>query len=107
MKVMYVTDRAAETPDGPNPNYGYKRSPILAYGVATCTFGANVTWDELVADSTTDKRAHEYVPKVNSVECTGSMLPLIFRGNIVEGSVVHDYNAPGDPGGTACAESNS
>ncbi len=93
MKVMYVTDRAAETPDGPNPNYGYKRSPILEYGVATCTFGANVTWDELVADSTTDKRAHEYVPKVTNVEWTGSMLPLISRGQVLEGRVVHDHKA--------------
>jgi esterase/lipase superfamily enzyme len=57
-EVMYVTDRAPEpksTPD--NAEYGHKRSRSVAFGVATVEFGKDVSWDQLVAASKTQKRA--------------------------------------------------
>ena len=54
--VLYATDRQPlEDPADP-PFYGYERSTSFAYGIGEIQFGEDVTWDELVAASTTDKR---------------------------------------------------
>ncbi len=86
--VMYVTDRMPKQPAKGDPKYGFARSAVLEYGVATCSLGEGVTWDELVADSTGPTRTHHYAPKVVKVERTGSMVPLISRTEIIDGRMV-------------------
>ncbi len=88
MRVLYVTDRMPEPPIDGKLQYGYGRSPAMEYGVATCTFGADVTWDELVDDSVQEHRKHEYRPRVVSVEKTGTMLPIVSRMQAVDGVLV-------------------
>lgn len=94
MRVMYVTDRTPEPSKNGEPKYGYGRSPAMEYGVATCTFGADVTWDELVADSVGTQRAHEYRPKVVSVEKVGTMVPIVSRMQVVNGSLIPKPGTP-------------
>ncbi len=76
VKVFYVTDRAAERTSERGVEYGYGRAMGFAYGIATVRLGADVTWDELVADSTSAARIHEYVPAVVRIEELGTIPSL-------------------------------
>ena len=49
--VLYATDRAAESDIAQNPQYGYRRSRSLAFGMTTVRIGKDVPWDVLVAAS--------------------------------------------------------
>ncbi len=49
--VLYATDRAAESDLAQNPQYGYRRSRSLAFGMTTVRIGKDVPWDALVAAS--------------------------------------------------------
>jgi esterase/lipase superfamily enzyme len=49
--VLYATDRAAESDIAQNPQYGYRRSRSLAFGMTTVRIGKDVPWDALVAAS--------------------------------------------------------
>ena len=49
--VLYATDRAAESDAAQNPQYGYRRSRSLAFGMTTVRIGKDVSWDALVAAS--------------------------------------------------------
>ena len=56
--VLYLTDRALEPGSTPeHPTYGYKRSRSVAFGVAEVQFGKDVSWDQLVEASRTQKRS--------------------------------------------------
>jgi esterase/lipase superfamily enzyme len=64
VEVLYLTDRA-KTHVGPRgPDYGHKRSRSVVFGIAEVQFGENVSWDELVAASRTDKRKSKLPVKV-------------------------------------------
>lgn len=57
LEVLYITDRApATSPDDSSP-YTAERSRSLAFGSTTVEFGDAITWDTLVAQSTSAKRA--------------------------------------------------
>jgi esterase/lipase superfamily enzyme len=49
--ILYATDREAESDIARNPQYGYRRSPSLAFGMTTVRIGKDVSWDALVAAS--------------------------------------------------------
>lgn len=83
--ILYVTDRLPEKPGPRGARYGYKRNRGMEYGVAICSFGADVTWDELVADSTGPERARAYRPAVSRVEKCGEFAPIMSRAKIVDG----------------------
>lgn len=56
--VVYVTDRQpepctdAQTAEGCQTAYGYRRSRSMAFGTTDVNLGKNITWDELVQAST-------------------------------------------------------
>ena len=64
--VLYLTDRQPEHPSSKNPDYGYKRSRSVAFGVSKVEFGKDVSWDQLVEASTTSKRKAELPVRVVS-----------------------------------------
>ena len=76
VKVFYVTDRSVERTTERGPEYGFGRAKSFTYGVATVQLGEDVTWDELVADSTSATRVHTYIPKVTHVEELGQFPTL-------------------------------
>ncbi|MFW2367836.1 MAG: alpha/beta hydrolase [Desulforhopalus sp.] len=50
--LMYFTDRKVEPNNSRGFNYGYGRSPELAFGSAFVDFGEGLAWDDLVTIST-------------------------------------------------------
>src|SRR5688572_22992368 len=58
VEVLYVTDRAYDEGSTPTaPKYGYKRSRSVVFGVADVRIGQDVSWEQLVEASTSDKRS--------------------------------------------------
>jgi esterase/lipase superfamily enzyme len=54
--ILYATDRAPEGEKDGSVEYGYDRSPTLAWGSCVVEIGKDVSWEELVAASRTEKR---------------------------------------------------
>ncbi len=73
--VLYVSDRVVKETDDEGPEYGYGRNPAMEFGVATVSLGEGITWDQLVADSTTGNRSRSYHPRVSKVERVGTIPP--------------------------------
>lgn len=58
VEVLYVTDRAPEQGAAPGfAKYGHRRSRSVAFGVCEVQLGENLSWDQLVAISTTYERS--------------------------------------------------
>ena len=56
VKLFYVTDRAPERDEQGNLHYGSGRSASLAFGTAVVNLGRDITWDELLEASRTQRR---------------------------------------------------
>jgi esterase/lipase superfamily enzyme len=54
--LFYITDRKPERDENGNLEYGYARSPSLAFGTTLVDLGENISWEELVEASRTQKR---------------------------------------------------
>ncbi|MGH7131349.1 MAG: alpha/beta hydrolase [Phycisphaerales bacterium] len=76
VRVFYVTDRSAEPDSSRGQEYGYGRGKRTAFGTATVSLGDNVTWDELVADSTRPERKASYSPRITNIHEAGSFSPI-------------------------------
>ncbi len=77
VKVFYVTDRGVDRTSERGPEYGYGRATGFVYSIATVQLGENVSWDELVADTTSATRTPTYVPKVTRIEELGQFPPVM------------------------------
>ncbi len=55
--VIYATDRAAMQDKKDGLRYGYERSKSLAFGVCTVEIGRNLSWEDLVRESLTQRRS--------------------------------------------------
>lgn len=91
--VIYVTDRVADSVTPQGPRYGYKRSRDIAFGEATVSLGKDVTWPQLVADSTVAKRSRGYTPAVAKVEEVGSLKSVMTKLIVQEGSLSYAPDA--------------
>jgi esterase/lipase superfamily enzyme len=49
--ILYVTDREPDNEQGEPLNYGYGRSPSIAFGSAIVRMGDNLSWDQLASSS--------------------------------------------------------
>lgn len=79
--IMYVTDRSPiEQSDG-SIKYGFGRSMSLAFGSCIVEIGKDVTWDQLVSQSRTNKRSISLPMRVHKIEEHGRFadypLPLV------------------------------
>jgi esterase/lipase superfamily enzyme len=54
--LFYVTDRAPETDPEGGLRYGYERSSSVAFGSAVVDLGVDLTWEQLLAASRTQRR---------------------------------------------------
>jgi esterase/lipase superfamily enzyme len=58
VEVLYATDRApVQKKKTAGLQYGYERSKSLAFGLCTVEIGRNLSWDQLVRDSRTQRRS--------------------------------------------------
>lgn len=87
--VFYITDRMPERNDKGMLNYGYKRSASLGFGRALVSLGDEISWEELIQASRTNKRLKPvHLELLDVTEITrGPNSPIPFKeidGIIVE-----------------------
>jgi len=85
--VLYVTDRAVEKTNDSGPVYGYERSRNLAYGLVTVALDPSPTWEQLVADSTSEEKPEHYSLRVESVEPLGEFQSIVSRLGVRNGQI--------------------
>jgi esterase/lipase superfamily enzyme len=85
--MLYATDRAREGEKDGSVEYGYDRSPVMAWGSCKVEIGKDVSWEELVAASRTEKRKVKLPLKLGTVAELGRFPetppPLEIEGNEV------------------------
>lgn len=75
-QIVFVTDRVPEETQGPNGvRYSARRSPSLAFGLATVEFGNADTWDGLVRASTQRRRDQQISVRVSKIEEVDRAMP--------------------------------
>ena len=88
--VFYVTDRVPEKDDKGNLVYGYARSPSVAFGTTVVDIGEDMSWDDLLVQSRTNKRGQKI--KMTRGEITeivrGPNAPIPYKE--VDGKIVED-----------------
>ena len=88
--VVYATDRASEYDKRGNVVYTSKRSKSLAYGTCRVEFGKNISWEELVQDSYTDKRKHSLSLSLTQVQEMGQTPDIPLRLVKQDGEIIYD-----------------
>lgn len=88
--VFYVTDRVPERDEQGKMVYGYARSASLAFGRAVVDLGDEISWEELLEASRTQKRTKKV--RLEVVDLTeiarGPNAPIPF--NLVDGKIVEE-----------------
>jgi esterase/lipase superfamily enzyme len=89
VQLFYVTDRAPEVDEEGELSYGYERSNSLSFGTAVVDLGKDMSWDQLLEASRTQKRLNPVELELRDVESIvrGPAVPLPYReenGRIVE-----------------------
>jgi esterase/lipase superfamily enzyme len=83
--VLFVTDRKPRGEKDGSFQYGYLRSPSVAWGSAVVEIGRNVTWEDLVAASRTATRKAGLPMRVVSITEHGRFpetpAPVVIEGN--------------------------
>ena len=70
-EVIYATDRAPVQDKKGGLQYGYERSKSLAFGVCEVEIGRNVSWDDLVRESRTQRRSRSLPLTVRDIREVG------------------------------------
>ena len=65
--LFYITDRAPEQDENGNLKYGYMRSTSLAFGSTVVDLGEDITWEQLLEASRTDKRLDDVKMEVREL----------------------------------------
>lgn len=88
--LFYVTDRKPKQDENGNLEYGYERSPSLAFGKTVVDLGQDLSWEDLLESSRTQKR-------LDKVPLTRGELVEIARGpnapipyTEIDGKIVED-----------------
>jgi len=88
--MFYITDRAPEKDETGKLEYGFERSPSLAFGSTTVDLGDDISWEELLDASRTQKRLKDVTltrGDLNEI-ARGPMSPTPFTE--VDGEIVED-----------------
>ena len=89
-ELLYFTDRKPEVDENGSLRYGYDRSASMAFGQATVEIGKDMSWDELVAASVTDKRSRQPRLTLRAVEEISRFPETPFRVAVIDGVVQVD-----------------
>jgi esterase/lipase superfamily enzyme len=87
MSVVYVTDRAPFVGPTSQPSYGIKRSPSLAFGLATVSLDPSPTWEELVSAAGSSSDPKRYRLEVTKTQEVGKLLIAAESIEMHEGSL--------------------
>ena len=90
VRLFYITDREPERDENGNLEYGYGRSHSLAFGSTVIDLGENLTWEELLEASRTDKRLRDIPLNRRTLDeiVRGPKAPIPY--NEVDGKIVED-----------------
>jgi esterase/lipase superfamily enzyme len=88
--LFYITDRQPEQDENGNLKYGYQRSPSLAFGNTVVDLGEDITWEQLLEASRTDKRLDDVKMEVRELKeiVRGPNAPIPYTA--VDGKIVED-----------------
>jgi len=90
VRIFYVTDRAPEEDEQGNLAYGSQRSNSLGLGSAVVDLGENLSWEELLEASRTQKRLGPVELKLRDVEELDRSPPIPIPYTEVDGRVVEE-----------------
>ena len=65
--LFYITDRVPEKDENGNLKYGYGRTASLAFGTVVVDLGEDLTWEQLLETSRTQKRLKDVPLKVTEL----------------------------------------
>ena len=88
--LFYITDRGPERDEQGDLRYGYERSPSLGFGTAVVDLGVDITWEELLEASRTQRRLKRVKLELGEVKeiVRGPTAPLPYR--VIDGRVVEE-----------------
>ena len=88
--LFYITDRLPEKDENGNLKYGYMRSTSLAFGSTVVDLGEDITWEQLLEASRTDKRLDDVKMEVRELNeiVRGPNAPIPYTE--VDGKIVED-----------------
>jgi esterase/lipase superfamily enzyme len=67
MDIVYVTDRSLRGQSAIGPDYGFGRAVRMAFGIATVRMNPEPTWEQLVAESGTERGRRDRTLDVTEV----------------------------------------
>ena len=90
LPLFYITDRLPEKDENGNLKYGYGRSASLAFGRTVVDLGEDLSWEQLLEASRTQKRLDDVQMKVQELHeiVRGPSTPIPYTE--VDGVVVED-----------------
>jgi esterase/lipase superfamily enzyme len=90
VRLFYITDRIPGQDENGNLEYGYGRSPSLAFGSTVIDLGENISWEDLLEASRTDKRLKDIPLKRSALTeiARGPNAPIPY--NEIDGVIVED-----------------
>jgi esterase/lipase superfamily enzyme len=88
--LFYITDRKPERDENGELEYGYGRSPSLAFGRTVVDLGENITWEDLVQASRTQQRLKKIpLARKELIELIrGPNGPIPYK--LIDGEIVED-----------------
>jgi esterase/lipase superfamily enzyme len=90
VELFYITDRLPEQDGEAGLSYGYGRSHSLALGTAVVDLGVDMTWDELLQASRSEKRSQAVKMEMGKVTelVRGAQSPIPYA--LVDGEVIEE-----------------
>ena len=90
VRLFYITDRQPGRDENGNLEYGYGRSPSLAFGSTVIDLGEDISWEELLEASRTQKRLREIPLKRRTLDeiVRGPPAPIPYKE--IDGKIVED-----------------
>jgi hypothetical protein len=81
VRLFYITDRVAEQDEDGKLRYGYGRSPSMAFGSTIVDLGDEISWEELLEASRTQRRPKNVVLDLGAVKeiVRGPNSPLPYK----------------------------
>ncbi len=79
LDLLFITDRTPATNGDPSEPYTFDRSRSMAFGSTTILFGENITWKDLLQQSTTSNRTTKLELKLGSTKELGHYPPIPYK----------------------------
>ena len=90
VELLYLTDRLAEQDEAGELRFGYGRSHSMSFGTALVDLGVDMSWDELLQASRSQKRSKPVKMEMGKITelVRGAQSPLPYA--LVDGEIIED-----------------